>query len=184
MDLGAPFPGPLIEEEEERSDLEKIQDLFHFETAAYALEMAEAIDLPDGPELQAMKRAVEIIKQFLALFEFPASAHRDRSDAQFKLYDDMHDAMTVAVPQHHKTLLSGAPGFGATGADKMYDELSRAYINVLNVLSVRSLSPAAKKMRHPIPQAHSEEWLNRAVKDAATWAGAPMPKIPEEWPPK
>ena len=156
----------LTEKEEERSDLEKIQDLFFFETAAYALEMAEMIGLPDGPELQAMKEAVKTIEKFLTRFQFPKEAElaRDRQGAQRRLYNDMDRLIKIATPQHYKV-------HDYTGAEEMYDDLGRAYVNVATIFWEKQKYGAGE----------NDTWLHRVVKNAATWSGAPMPEISEEW---
>ena len=64
------------EEEEERSELDKIKEIF-VSNGVQAIELGEML-IPDEPEIRDMKRLVDSVRDFLKLLENPAPLYTDR----------------------------------------------------------------------------------------------------------
>ena len=151
-------------EQERQTELEKIQSLF-VHSGVQAVELG-AMVIPDEPEVGDMRNIVDATKDFLKVFENPSSEYRVRQHER----DLWNREMTALINDIYAG--SGRKGLEGPGGPliNMMFELGQAYIN--------SSDAIREKIR--FPRAH--EWLHRTVEDAATWAGASMPKIPEERP--
>ena len=156
--------GLLLEQEEEQTEFDKILELFKH-SGIQALELGEMV-IPDEPEIGDMRKIVVSTKSFLKVFENPSPEYRVRQHER----DLWNREMTALINDIYAG--SGRKGLEGPGGSliNMMFELGQAYIN----------SADAIKEKIRFPRAH--EWLHRTVKDTATWAGAPMPNIPEEWP--
>jgi hypothetical protein len=146
------------EEEEERSELEKIQQIF-VSSGTQAVELGEMV-IPDEPEVRDMRKLVESTREFLKLFENPAMTYQERQ----KQRDPWNKEATLLINEIYAN--SGRKGLEGPGGSliNMMFELGQAYINLEGIIGFGKLS----MWRHKID-------------DVAEWAGAPMPKIPEEW---
>ena len=122
--------------------------------------------LPNSPEVKNMRKVVDATKNFLKTFENPSFGYRVRQHER----DLWNREMTALINDIYAG--SGRKGLEGPGGSliNMMFELGQAYIN----------SSDAIKEKIRFPRAH--EWLHRTVNDVASWAGVPMPKIPEEWP--
>ena len=142
----------LIEQEEERTDLEKIQDLF-IHNGIQAVELGEMVS--DEPEVRDMRRIVDLTSEFLKLFKSPAMTYQERQKQRDPWNHEVRDLIHFALPNNPKRMK----------LINMMFELGQAYINLEGIIGFGKL---------PMWRRH--------IDTAAEWAGAPMPQIPETWP--
>ena len=157
----------LVEQEEGQSELEKLQDIFA-NNGAQAVELGEMI-LPDSPEVQAMREIVDSTRSFLELFEDPAQSYTERQKQRdpwnMSVYNLLED-VGVKGPGHPTNPYGRQDSRGRKMVD-MFFELGQAYINLEGIVGFGKLL----------------EWMPK-IEEVVEWAGAPTPKIPEEWSPK
>ena len=146
------------EEVPELSELDKIKEIFEV-NGAQAVELGEML-LPDAPEIRMMKRTVKKVREFLELFEKPASNYDQRLRARNTFYYDMGRTLLIALPD---PVQKGYRGKGPVTT--MYHNLGRMYKDLEGIIGFKKL----------------EDWLPD-IEAAAEWAGVPAPQIPKEWP--
>lgn len=154
----------LIEQEEEKSEFDKILELF-VHSGIQAVELGDMV-IPNEPEVRDMRKIIDATKNFLKMFENPSTEYRVRQNER----DLWNKEMTALVNDIYAG--SGKKGLEGPGGYLllMMFELGQAYINSKDAIK--------QKIRFPNAYDH----VQRTVQDAATWAGAPMPQIPETWP--
>ena len=151
----------LAEQEEEQSELEKIQDVF-VSSGIQAVELGEML-VPDEPEVVDMGKIVNSTKSFLKMFEKPSSPYQARQHER----DLWNREMTALINDIYAG--SGRKGLEGPGGSliNMMFELGQVYINLEGIIGFGKLP----------------EWMPK-IEEAAEWAGAPIPNIPKEWPAK
>ena len=145
--------GFLVEQEEEQSEFDKLQDIF-VSNGAQAVELGEML-LPDSPEIRAMREIVDSTRSFLKLFENPELVYKVRQEQRDPWNFKVKDLLEIAVSDKIKRrrLIT------------MMFELGQAYINLEGIIGFGRL----------------HQWVPK-IEAAAEWAGIPVPKIPEMWP--
>ena len=156
--------GLLIEQEEERSEFDKILELF-VHNGVQAVELGGMV-IPNEPEVRDMRKIIDATKNFLKMFENPSAEYRVRQNER----DLWNKEMTALVNDIYAG--SGKQGLEGPGGYLllMMFELGQAYVNSKDAIS--------QKIRFPNAYDH----VQRIVAAAATWAGAPKPQIPDTWP--
>ena len=131
-------------EDEERSELDKIREIFA-NNGAQAVELGEML-LPDAKEIGMMKRAVRLVREFLELFEKPAS-YDQRLRARDTFYYDMGRTLMIALPDPiHK----GYQGRGPVTT--MYHNLGRQMIRVYRVPDIEAAAEWAGVPAPKLPE--------------------------------
>ena len=142
----------LVEQEEEQTDLEKIQALF-IHNGIQAVELGEMVS--DEPEVRDMRKIVESVREFLKLFEDHKGTYPERQKQRDPWNHEVRDLIHSALPNNPERMK----------LINMMFELGQAYINLEGIIGFGKL---------PMWRRH--------IDTAAEWAGAPMPQIPETWP--
>ena len=148
------------EQEEERSELDKIKEIF-MNNGAQAVELGEML-LPDAKEIGMMKRAVRVVREFLGLFEKPASNFDQRLRARDTFYYDMDQTLKSIISSHRLGALARSPG----KAMYIYQTLGGVYLMMDKDFGGNTIS-----LEDRLPD----------IEAAAEWAGVPAPQIPEGW---
>ena len=151
--------GLLIEEqEEERSEFDKILELF-VHNGIQAVELGNMV-IPDEPEVRDMRKIIESTREFLKMFENPSSPYKARQHER-DLWDREITALVNDVYAG-----SGKKGLEGPGGAliNMFSDLGRVYIQFEGIIGFKTM----------------DSWMPK-VEAAAEWAGAPTPKIPEMW---
>ena len=155
----------LVEQEEEQTELEKIQDIF-ITNGAYAVELGKMM-LPDAPEVKAMEDVVYQVRELLERFEDPAdhASFADRRHATGAFWHDIKRSLETAIPNTFEFANPGYPKpTGKSGVALYVYELGSWYVS-LDMLT------------RPVFQARL---TTEVLEPVAEWAGAPVPKLSED----
>ena len=106
MNLLRKYVRGLLAEQEERSDLEKLQDVF-ISNGAQAVELGEMI-LPNSPEVKNMRKVVDATKNFLKTFENPSFGYRVRQHER-DLWNREMTALINDLPKLRSPILLTRP---------------------------------------------------------------------------
>lgn len=142
----------LIEQEEEQTDLEKIQTLF-IHNGIQAAELGEMVS--DESEVRDMRRVIDLTREFLKLFENPAMTYHERYEQSKPWNQEVRDLIYLALPNNPKRMK----------LINLMFSLGQAYIHLEGIIGFGKLS----------------DWMPK-IEGIAEWAGAPTPNIPKVWP--
>jgi len=143
----------LIEQEEEQSDLEKLQDIF-ISNGAQAAELGEML-LPNSPEVKAMREIIDSTRSFLELFEDPALTYQERQKQRNPWNQDVRDLIHIVFPQNPKRMR----------LINMMFSLGQFYIQLEGIVMFGKL----------------DEWMHK-IEAASEWVGVPVPEISRSGP--
>ena len=143
----------LLIEQEEQSDLEKLQDIFT-SNGAQAAELGEMI-LPDSPEVKAMREIIDLTRSFLELFEDPALTYQERQKQRNPWNQEVRDLIHIVFPQNPKRMR----------LINMMFSLGQFYIQLEGIIMFGKLG----------------EWMPK-IETVSEWAGAPVPEISKSGP--
>jgi hypothetical protein len=150
--------GLLIEREEERTEFDKILELF-VHNGIQAVELGNMV-IPDEPEVRDMRKIIESTREFLKMFENPSTDFRVRQHER-ALWDK---EMTALINDIYAG--SGKKGLEGPGGAliNMFSDLGRVYIQFQGIIGFKTM----------------DSWMPK-IEEAAEWAGVPTPQIPEMW---
>tara|TARA_B100000029_G_scaffold187034_1_gene184372 strand:- start:32 stop:532 length:501 start_codon:yes stop_codon:yes gene_type:complete len=153
----------LIEEEEERTEFDKILELF-IHNGIQAVELGGMV-IPNEPELRDMRKIIDATKNFLKMFEKPSTEYRVRQHER----DLWNREITALINDIYAG--SGRKGLEDPRGSliNMMFELGEAYINLEEIIRYSPAYPGIYRGWKP------------NMETAAEWAGMPTPKIPEAW---